>query len=135
MKKCLFLLFLLVIYFILTLSPKTKDVLSYEDLKNDGVVMIEIKYENGVNSKELKTLFDDYDGEYYVSKLDINGEEIMVSCSNFKKCIDDIYAFNNLEFETNYIVAGFRITSIYFIAYRDEIEKYLSYNNVVYKTW
>lgn len=126
---------LLVVYFILMLSPKTADVLSYEDLKKDGVVMVKINYENGINSKDLKTLFDAYDGEYYVSKLDFNGDEIIVSCSEFKKCIDDIYTFNDLEFETNYIATGFKITGVYFIAYRDEIEKYLSSKNVVYKTW
>lgn len=126
---------LLVVYFILMLSPKTANVLSYEDLKKDGVVMVKINYENGINSKDLKTLFDAYDGEYYVSKLDVNGDEIIVSCSEFKKCIDDIYTFNDLEFEANYIATGFKITGVYFIAYRDEIEKYLSSKNVVYKTW
>lgn len=126
---------LLVVYFILMLSPKTIGVLSYEDLEKDGVVMVKINYENGINSKDLKTLFDAYSGEYYVSKLDIDGEEIIVSCSDFKKCIDDIYSFNNSEFETNYIATGFRITGVYFLAYRNEIEKYLSSNNVIYKTW
>ncbi len=133
MKKYLFLLCLLVIYLILMLTPKTTDVISYQDIKKEGVVTVMIYYENGINSKDLKTLFDDYEGEYYVLKLQVNKEDIMVSCSDFKNCIDEVYSFNNNEFETNYITTGFKINRVYFISYRDEIEKYLNSNQIVYK--
>lgn len=132
MKKYLFLLFLLLVYFILILKPKTTNVLSYEDIKKDGVVTVMLDYKNGINSNSLITLLDDYNGDYYVSKLEINDADGYVSCSNIKKCIDDVFEINDTEFSTNYMASGFKINKAYLIVYKDEIENSALLNDVIY---
>lgn len=135
MKKYLFLLFLLLIYFILLLFPKTNNVLSYDDNGEKGVISVVINYDNGINSNDLKTFFDKYNKEYYVLKMEVNSDELLVSCSDFSSCISDVYKINDNDFEINYISTGFRINKVYFIAYKEEIEPYLNSKNVIYETW
>lgn len=134
MKKYLFLLFLLLIYFILLLFPKTNKVLSYDD-EQTGIINVILNYDSGINSKDLKLFFDGYNKEYYVFKIDINNNETSVSCSDFEKCISDVYKMSDNDFETNYMATGFRINKVYFIAYKDEIEPYLIDKKAIFETW
>ena len=133
MKKYLFLLFLLLVYFILLSFPKTNNVLSYAD-ERTGVISVVLNYDNGINSKDLKLFFDKYDKEYYVFKMDVNNNETLVSCSDFNDCISDVYEISDNDVETNYMATGFKINKVYFIAYKEDIEPYLIEKNIVYGT-
>lgn len=132
MKKYLFLLVLLMFYFILTITPKTINVLSYDDEEKVGVVKILINYKNGVNSNDLLLFFNDYNKEYFVSYLKIGNHEIPVSCEEFNECVNEVYEYFDKEFMLEHLIAGFKVDGISFIAYKDEIEKYLKDNKVDY---
>lgn len=135
MKKYLFLLLLLIIYLMLISFPKTAKVTYYDNKKNSSIVTVMLNYENGINSKDLEKLFENYSKEYYVTKLKVNKKELDVSCSNITSCIDNVYKLSDPDFETNYIATGFKINKIYFLAYKQEIEKYLKAKDVTYETW
>lgn len=135
MRKYLFLLFLFLIYIICIFTQNTSKV-SNEILDDYGVVSVFIKYNNGVNCFELKKVFDNYNDSYYITNFNINkNDNILVSCSDFNKCINDIYTTYDSSFETKYIASGFKINSVSFLAYKDNIEKYLSKYNVAYKIY
>ena len=85
---------------------------------------------------KLKKVFDNYNDSYYITNFNINkNDDILVSCSDFNKCINDIYTTYDSSFETKYIASGFKINSVSFLAYKDNIEKYLSKYNVAYKIY
>lgn len=134
MKKYLFLFFLLVIYFVLLLFPKTETVLSYDE-KEFGIVNVVIDFKNGINSNDLKLFFDNYDYDYKVLELNINDKNINVSCTYFSKCINDIYKFEDNEFSIKHLVNGFKINKVYFISDKETIENYLKDKNMTYKIW
>lgn len=135
MKKYLFLLFLLVFYFILIITPETTNVLSYDDKEKVGVVTVVIDYKNGVNSNDLVLFLNNYNNEYFVTDLKISNYEIPVSCEEFNECINEVYEYFDKEFLLNHLTTGFKVDSISFIAYKDEVEKYLQDNKVDYEIY
>lgn len=135
MKKYLFLLLLLIIYVMISLKPKTVKVLSYEDKNKSSVLPVVISYEVGENSNDLKNFFDSYNDEYYVSLLNVNDNDISVSCTNFDKCIKQVYEYFDNDFEVNHMATGFKIDEVHFIAYKEEVKEYLAKNKVVFNTW
>lgn len=135
MRKYLFLLFLFLIYIICILTPHTNKV-SNEVIDDYGLVSVFIEYDKGVNSFELQKVFDNYNDSYYITNFNINSnDDVLVSCSDFDKCVNDIYTIYDYDFETKYIASGFKINSVSFLAYKDNIEKYLSKYNVAYKIY
>ena len=125
MKKYLFLLLLFLIYIVCIINSNTNKVSKEVKTDNYGAVSVFIKYDNGINSFELKKIFDNYN----------DSNDILVSCSDFDSCINDIYAIYDSDFETKYMTSGFRINSISFLAYKENIEDYLSKYDIVYKTY
>lgn len=134
MKKYLFLLFLFFVYLMLVSFPKTTKVLSYDD-KKYGVVNVTMSFEDGINSNDLKLLFDNYNKEYQVYNINVRDGDILVSCSDFDNCLKVVYELNNKDFEISYVVNGFRVNNVSFLAYKEEIDKYLYNKGIVYKTW
>ena len=135
MKKYLFLLLLFLIYIMCIINPKANKVSKEVKTDNYGAVSVFIKYDKGINSFELKKIFDNYSDSYYITDFNINDNDILVSCSDFDSCIKDIYSIYDSDFETKYIASGFRINSISFLAYKENIEDYLSKYDIVYKTY
>ena len=134
-KKYLFLLLLLIIYVTISLKPRTVKVLSYEDKTKSGVLPVVISYETGENCNDLKEFFDLYKDEYYVSSLNVNDNEIPVSCTNFNTCIKQVYEYFDNDFEVKYMATGFKINEVRFLAYKENIKGYLSENSIVFNTW
>lgn len=135
-RKYLFLLFLFLVYIICILTPHNNKVSN--DVIDDygAVVSVFIEYDKGVNSFELQKLFDNYNDSYYIINFNINSnDDVLVSCDNFDMCVNDIYTVYDSDFETKYIASGFKINSVSFLAYKENIEKYLSKYNIAYKTY
>ena len=135
MKKYLFLLLLFLIYIMCIINSNADKVSKEVKTDNYGAVSVFIKYDKGINSFELKKIFDNYSDSYYITDFNINDNDILVSCSDFDSCINDIYSIYDSDFETKYIASGFRINSISFLAYKENIEDYLSKYDIVYKTY
>ncbi len=135
MKKYLFLLFLLIIYLVLIKIPKTINVLSYDDNEKTGVVTVVIDYKNGINSNDLILFLNNYNNEYYVSNLKISNHEVSVSCDDFNYCVNEVYEYFDKKFLLDHLTTGFKVVSISFIAYKDEVEKYLQNNKVDYEIY
>lgn len=134
MKKYLFLLFLFFLYLTVVSLPKTASVLSYDD-KQSGVVNVMISFDGGINSNDLKLFFDNYNKEYKVYNINVKDGDILVSCSDFDNCLKMVYELNNEDFETSYLVNGFMVNDVSFLAYKEEIDEYLYNKSFVYKTW
>lgn len=133
MKKYFFLLFLLLVYFFLKINVKTKPVFINDETTND-VCKIKIVYENGKNSNDVKKIFDNYNNEYYIKKIIMDNNEYDVGCDTFDKCINQIVNTDS-SFENKYIVNGFKIKEIYFLAYKKNIISYLNKNDIIYTNY
>ena len=131
MKKYLFLIFLFIIYLILNFSNKTKKVISYDSNDKSSVSNITINFKNGINSNTLEKLFKKYNNEYYIKE--IKGEKNMfdVSCNNIKICIKEI-ASENLDYNINYFISGFKVKSIKLLSYKDDFISFADINNLDY---
>ncbi len=133
MKKYLFLLLLFIVYLVLLLQKDDSKMVSYENLNNTNAVKVLIKFENGINSSNLLTLFSDYDNDYYVYSLDIYNEEIGLSCNLIQDCINDVFNQKDELFYLNYITNGFKVDKMSFIAYKDEVINFLEKNDLAYE--
>lgn len=134
MKKYLFLLFLFTIYIFLIISNRSKPVISYDDVNNYGVSMVDITFEDGISSNKLDKLFNKYSDEYLITNIKLkNNSEYKLSCNNIGKCIKDIYDEEDNYFNVTYISNGITITHMTLISYTDNISSFLNKNNIYYK--
>ena len=130
MKKYLFLLFLFVIYLIIIIKPKTSNVFLSNEMNKKSVSSYTINFDLGINSNDLKKIFDSYDNDFLITNIN----DFYVKCSNFDDCIKDIYMQENISFETNYLINGFKINSIEIIAY-DDINSFLVKNEIIHSIY
>lgn len=134
MKKYLFLLFLFILYLLLTISTNltTKSVISYNG-ENESVISILLNFEDGINSKRLSNLFNSYDNEYYIYKIKLKNENINLSCNKIDICLEEIFSQEDNDFSMLNITSGFKIDTVEFIAYKDEIVPFLDLNKLIYE--
>lgn len=133
MKKYLFLLVLFIIYIgLLLFDDKSNDVVVLEDLQK-GAYKVSIEFDNGINSNDLKALFDDYDKNYFVYLFLLNNKRLDLSCDSIEQCIKNVYDVNDNDFYLKYVTNGFKIDEVELIAYKDEILSFLNKNNLTYK--
>ena len=132
MKKYLFLFGLFILYLFLNFNNKTEPVLSENNRYDNGVSMVTIKFETGINCNGLEKIFNTYKNDYYVNQMVIKDKTINISCNDFKKCIDEVYEGENNTFLINYISNGFSVKEVTFLAYTDEIIPFLNTNNFNY---
>lgn len=130
MKKYLFLLFLFVIYLIIIIKPKTSNVFLSNEMNKNGVSSYTINFDLGINSNDLKKIFDLYDNDFLITNIN----DFNVKCSNFNDCIKEIYEQENISFEINYLINGFKINSIEIITY-DDINNFLFENKIVHSIY
>lgn len=133
MKKYLFLLLLFIIYLILLQLSDEDEVISYDELNTGSAVNVLVSFENGINSNNLSTLFNNYNKEYYVYALKVNDDKINLSCDLIDDCINEVYDEENNLFYLKYLTSGFKVDEIEFIAYKDEVLPFLNKNNLAYK--
>lgn len=134
MKKYLFLLFLFLTYILLILKNNlsTEPVISYDN-ESGNVVDVVLKFEDGINSKILSNLFKNYDKEYYVYGINLDNEKIDLSCNKIDICLEEIFSQEDNDFSMLNITSGFKIDTVKFIAYKDEIVPFLDRNELVYE--
>lgn len=133
MKKYLFLIFLFIIYLVLLTNKETKEVISYDDIENKSASYVKIDFIDGINSNDLKELFNEYDNDYYVYIINTGSEMINLSCDKIDVCIEDVFKIEDNLFNENYIATGFKVESIELIAYKDQIIPFLKKNNLSYR--
>lgn len=133
MKKYLFLLFLFIVYVFLMIRNYSVPAVSYENRYDDNILNITINFENGINSKSLKTMFDDYKKDYYIYSMKIKNDDVKLSCAYINDCLNEIYKEEDNIFNIMYGASGFKIDSVNLLAYKNEIENFLNMNNLSYK--
>ena len=124
---------LFIIYLILLQLSDENEVISYDELNTGSAVNVLVSFENGINSNNLSTLFNNYNKEYYVYALKVNDNKINLSCDLIDDCINEVYDEENNLFYLNYLTSGFKVDEIEFIAYKDEVLPFLNKNNLAYK--
>lgn len=132
MKKYFFLLFLFVMYLLISLNNNETKYVNLEQNIEDNILDVTLNFNNGINSNELNKIFSEYSKEYYIKEISLNNEKIELSCDSFLICINDIFELNDNAFYNKYIVNGFQIKNISFIAYKDEIISFLDNKKINY---
>ena len=82
---------LFIIYLILLQLSDENEVISYDELNTGSAVNVLVSFENGINSNNLSTLFNNYNKEYYVYALKVNDNKINLSCDLIDDCINEVY--------------------------------------------
>ncbi len=129
MKKYLFLMFLFIVYLWVSNVSVTKPVISYEEPLESSVRNVLIKFNNGINSKNLSNLFISYDEDYYVEKIN----NTFVSCDEINNCLKIIYDEKNEEFSNVYLANGFRVNEVNILTYLESIKTFLEANDINYE--
>ena len=129
MKKYLFLMFLFIVYLWVSNVSVTKPVISYEEPLKSSVRNVLIKFNNGINSKNLSNLFISYDDDYYVEKIN----NTFVSCDEINSCLKIIYDEKNEEFSNVYLANGFRVNEVNILTYLESIKTFLEANDINYE--
>lgn len=129
MKKYLFLMFLFIVYLWVSNVSVTKPVISYEEPLKSSVRNVLIKFNNGINSKNLSNLFISYDEDYYVEKIN----NTFVSCDEINSCLKIIYDEKNEEFSNVYLANGFRVNEVNILTYLESIKTFLEANDINYE--
>ena len=133
MKKYLFLLFLFIIYIVLTISNKSMPALSYNDINNKGMIEYEISFKDGINSNKVIDLFNNYKDEYYINLIKLkNNTSYKLSCDNIKICINYIYKNESYDFNIKYLTSGFNISSVNLISYNLDVKSIFDDKNIEY---
>ena len=126
MKKYLFLLFLLIIYFVININQDTKEVL-YEI--NDSDIYIgsyKLKFPLGINSNDLINKLSNYNNDILIIKIN----NIDVKCEDINNCIKQFYDQKDEEFIIKN-VSSFKIDSIEFIADKQDINVFLEKEDLI----
>lgn len=131
MKKYLFLLFLFFIYLILISKPKTISTFKEDD--NYSINEFYIYFNNGLNSKKMGSLLDGYSDDYLIKEIFIKNKKTSISCSDFKKCEENIYNILDNDFEITNIARGFKVDKLLIIANKEKIKNFLTLRNIDYK--
>ena len=122
-------MFLFIVYLWVSNVSVTKPVISYEEPLESSVRNVLIKFNNGINSKNLSNLFISYDEDYYVEKIN----NTFVSCDEINNCLKIIYDEKNEEFSNVYLANGFRVNEVNILTYLESIKTFLEANDINYE--
>lgn len=122
MRKYLFLLALFFIYIILILKKQDTALVNYSSDNINSVKMVTLKFENGVNYKDLINYFNLNKNYYFVENIQVDNNMYEVSCNKIERCIKSIYEQENEEFNNKYIASGFLISSVTYLTYDSELK-------------
>ena len=126
MKKYLFLLLLLFVYFVININQDTKEVL-YEINNSDIYVgSYKLKFPLGINSNDLINKLSNYNNDILINKIN----NIDVKCEDINNCIKQFYDQKDEEFIIKN-VSSFKIDSIEFIADKQYIYAFLEKENLI----
>lgn len=120
---------LFIVYLWVSNVSVTKPVISYEEPLESSVRNVLIKFNNGINSKNLSNLFISYDEDYYVEKIN----NTFVSCDEINSCLKIIYDEKNEEFSNVYLANGFRVNEVNILTYLESIKTFLEANDINYE--
>ncbi len=116
MKKYLFLLFLYLFYLFIILNKKDTKMVSLSIDDDSCVKQVTLKYENGINSKNLLDVFSEYDN-YLITNIQLDNNIYDVRCEKISDCIKDIYQEESNLFYLKYGASGFKVDSITYYKY------------------
>ena len=122
MRKYLFLLALFFIYVILILKKQDTTLVNYSSDNINSVKTVTLKFENGVNYKDLINYFNINNNYYFVENIQVDNNMYEVKCNKIERCIKSIYEQENEEFNNKYIASGFLISSVTYLTYDSELK-------------
>lgn len=131
MKKYILLLFLFFVYIILSINNNKTTLVSIQN-SNISVDVLDIEFVKGINSNNLKNIFEKYKYDYLINKFFLNKNEVTMKCNNISNCIDDFLSTNYNDNYYDYLLNGFKIKKISIVTYKKEFTKLLKDNDVSY---
>lgn len=133
MKKYLFLLLLFLFYLILISKKEATSLASYVNDENESVKTITIRFQNGINSKDLINEFSIDKDSYLILNMELENNTYNVNCNKIDECIKNIYEEEDEAFNTKYVASGFKINSLTYLSYdllNDKFfEDYIKFTN------
>ena len=131
MKKYILLLFLFFVYIILSINNNKTTLVSIQN-SNISVDVLDIEFVKGINSNNLKNIFEKYKYDYLINKFFLDKNEVTMKCNNISICIDDFLSTNYNDNYYDYLLNGFKIKKISIVTYKKEFTRLLKDNDVSY---
>lgn len=131
MKKYILLLFLFFVYIILSINNNKTTLVSIQN-SNISVDVLDIEFVKGINSNNLKNIFEKYKYDYLINKFFLDKNEVTMKCNNISNCIDDFLSTNYNDNYYDYLLNGFKIKKISIVTYKKEFTRLLKDNDVSY---
>ena len=131
MKKYILLLFLFFVYIILSINNNKTTLVSIQN-SNISVDVLDIEFVKGINSNNLKNIFEKYKYDYLINKFFLDKNEVTTKCNNISNCIDDFLSTNYNDNYYDYLLNGFKIKKISIVTYKKEFTRLLKDNDVSY---
>lgn len=131
MKKYILLLFLFFVYIILSINNNKTTLVSIQN-SNISVDILDIEFVKGINSNNLKNIFEKYKYDYLINKFFLDKNEVTMKCNNISNCIDDFLSTNYNDNYYDYLLNGFKIKKISIVTYKKEFTRLLKDNDVSY---
>ena len=128
MKKYILLLFLFFVYIILSINNTLVSIQN----SNISVDVLDIEFVKGINSNNLKNIFEKYKYDYLINKFFLDKNEVTMKCNNISNCIDDFLSTNYNDNYYDYLLNGFKIKKISIVTYKKEFTRLLKDNDVSY---
>ena len=131
MKKYILLLILFFVYIILSINNNKTTLVSIQN-SNISVDVLDIEFVKGINSNNLKNIFEKYKYDYLINKFFLDKNEVTMKCNNISNCIDDFLSTNYNDNYYDYLLNGFKIKKISIVTYKKEFTRLLKDNDVSY---
>ena len=131
MKKYILLLFLFFVYIILSINNNKTTLVSIQN-SNISVDVLDIEFVKGINSNNLKNIFEKYKYDYLINKFFLDKNEVTMKCNNISNCIDDFLSTDYNDNYYDYLLNGFKIKKISIVTYKKEFTRLLKDNDVSY---
>ena len=131
MKKYILLLFLFFVYIILSINNNKTTLVSIQN-SNISVDVLDIEFVKGINSNNLKNIFEKYKYDYLINKFFLDKNEVTMKCNNISNCIVDFLSTNYNDNYYDYLLNGFKIKKISIVTYKKEFTRLLKDNDVSY---
>ena len=131
MKKYILLLFLFFVYIILSINNNKTTLVSIQN-SNISVDVLDIEFVKGINSNNLKNIYEKYKYDYLINKFFLDKNEVTMKCNNISNCIDDFLSTNYNDNYYDYLLNGFKIKKISIVTYKKEFTRLLKDNDVSY---
>ena len=131
MKKYFFLFFLIIIYIFIN-SSRSEHAFLNTDNNYNIIDKMHISFNNGINSKKLISILNEYDYEYFIDKINIYNKDYDIKCNSIESCIKDLYNLFDDSFYDKYIMNGFKINNIDIIVKKDKFIEMLNNKNIAF---